>query len=111
MSALSRRKGAVYEREVASKFRDAGFGDDCRRGLGQARTGADVADVEVPHLWVQTKHGARPDPINALHQAMTDMGNRDLWPVAVCRRNRGVDTVTLTLTDFLVIFKAWTEKQ
>lgn len=109
MGAHSRNKGASYEREVAEKFRIAGF--DARRGLGQARDGSEIPDVEVNDLWVQTKHGARPNPIAALEQAVRDMGQRDLFPVAICRKDRGRDTVTMLWADFIALFTEWTQRQ
>lgn len=110
MGKRSRVKGAAYERWVANYFEGAGF-PEAQRGLGQARDGSEIPDVQVDDLWVQTKHGARPNPIAALEQAIRDMGERDLFPVAICRQDRGRDTVTMLLPDFVALFTEWKERQ
>lgn len=47
MSAMQRRKGASYEREVCKDLSDA-FGGDYARNLGQARDGG--CDIPVPRF-------------------------------------------------------------
>jgi len=97
---LSRNKGARFEREVATAFRVA-F-PEARRGLGQARSGGDAADViGVPGYWIECKVGARPNPLAALRQADSN-SNGDV-PVAVCRLDRKDAAVTLPLADFIAL--------
>lgn len=104
MGASQRRKGAAFEREVAHAFEAAGV--PARRGIGQARGGgAEVPDVEVDHLHVECKVGARPDPWGALKQAQADM-RADVWPVAVCKRDRHEAIVAMRLEDWLQVWTA-----
>jgi hypothetical protein len=65
---LSRRKGKVFEREVAAGYREI-FGAQVKRGW-QAREGHDAPDVEnVPGFWPEAKHHQRVNYRAALEQA------------------------------------------
>jgi len=96
----SRRKGADFELYVAAKLRAVWPG--ARRGLGQARGGAEAADVDGVPYWVQTKHGKRPNIAEAMHQAARDAAaaHDDRPPVAITRANGADVLVTMTLTDW-----------
>jgi hypothetical protein len=52
--ARSREKGHAYERVVADKLRRVY--PDARRGIGQARQGGEVPDVEGTPFWVEAKN-------------------------------------------------------
>jgi len=100
MGKLSRSKGARFEREVATAFRVAFPG--ARRGLGQARSGVDAADViGIPGYWIECKVGARPNPLAALRQAEGNSNGE--VPVAVCKVDREGAAVTLPLADFIAL--------
>ncbi len=63
-------KGARWERECAEIFRERSGIEDIKRGIGQARSAHEVADVEnVPGYWVECKHGINTTPKRALRQA------------------------------------------
>lgn len=82
----SRRKGKVYEREVAAQYREL-YGEGVKRGW-QAREGHDAPDVEnVPGLWVECKHHHRVNERAALEQALTDREKAGVHsvPVAHCK--------------------------
>ena len=101
MGKLSRTKGASYERHVASVLRP--YYPNAKRGLGQARAGHEVDDVEGTPFWVQCKHGQRPNLLEALSQADRDrIAAGDLRPsLVIARKNGGADVVCLRLADFL----------
>lgn len=82
---------------------------DARRGLGQARTGAEAPDVDGSPWWVQTKHGARPNIPAAMRQAARDAtaAHDDRPPVAITRANRGPVLVTVRLEDWLDVMAVW----
>jgi hypothetical protein len=107
--ARSRRKGANAERELAKRFAEAMPGADCKRGIGQARRGSEVADVEVPLLHVESKHGKRPNPRAAYAQACADAeeNGRGKIPIAVVRDDRKAPFVVIGLDDFLWFVKDW----
>lgn len=52
--ARSREKGCAYERVVADKLRRVY--PEARRGIGQARQGEEVPDVEGTPFWVEAKN-------------------------------------------------------
>lgn len=100
---MQRRKGKVWEREVARLFRDAMPGTDPHRGQ-QCRDGSDASDVEgVPGFWIEAKHQASPHPEAALRQAQEACRDATRRPIAVLKRNHGEPFVCLSLADFLVL--------
>lgn len=105
MGKLSRRKGAAYELVVAKKLREVYPG--AKRGLGQARSGGEVADVTGTPFWVQTKHGACPSLFAALAQAERDCAMFGVFqPVlVVARRNGGQDVAVLHLDALVDLLK------
>jgi hypothetical protein len=107
--ARSRRKGAQAERDLAKRFAEAMPGADCKRGIGQARRGSEVADCEVPYFWVESKHGKRPNPRAALAQATEDAreNSRGKTPIAVIRDDRKEPFVCMRLDDFLAFVSEW----
>lgn len=108
MSAMQRRKGAQWERELSLYLRSMGL--PAKRGIGQARSASEVPDVDLPGWWVEAKRHQRTNPKAALAQAIADTtahgGGR--VPVAVCRDN-GTSleeaTVTLRLSDWVQLVK------
>ncbi len=107
MSAMQRRKGQAWEREIAKRFRDAMPGTDPHRG-NQCRDGGDAPDVVgVPMFWIEAKHRQQISPEAALRQAQGECKDDTLHPIAVVKRNRGEPFVCIGLDDFLEIVGAW----
>lgn len=98
MGARSRRKGAGWERELASRWRDAGLYPNARRGLNQVRSARETCDVEGTPFWVECKCGKRPNLIAAMVQAETDTDGRPC--IVVAKRDRSTPLVTMTLETF-----------
>jgi hypothetical protein len=98
MGKASRDKGAAWEREVAKMLRAAGV--PARRGLGQARSASEVADVQVEGFWVEAKCGGPAAyPMRALLQASEALEAAggdlaDTTPVAICKQDRKPPTAT-----------------
>ena len=105
MGALSRRKGAAWERELVHIFREAMPGADVRRGL-QCRGGEEVPDVDCPVFWPEAKRGKKPNVRAALRQA-TDAAPKGRIPLAVIRDDRAEAFVALPLDDFLELVREW----
>ena len=103
--AMSRRKGAAYERELVHRFREAMPGAGVKRGL-QQRSGAEVPDVDCPCFWIEAKRGRKPNPRAALKQAQ-DAAPKGRVPVAVIRDDRNEAFVVLSLEDFLDLVREW----
>lgn len=108
MGALSRRKGARWERELVHIFAAVFGAAKVRRGL-QFRDGADAADVITPALWVEAKCGRQTNPRAALRQAQVASEGKGLLPVAVCRDDRADAFVVMSLEDFTDLLKEWWE--
>ena len=102
MGKASRDKGAAWEREVAKMLRAAGV--PAKRGLGQARSASEVADVQVEGFWVECKVGGPARyPRKALEQAEVawtyfavrdDVGRQIRQCVAICKQDRREPTAT-----------------
>ncbi|HYF56281.1 MAG TPA: restriction endonuclease [Salinarimonas sp.] len=100
MGRAQRVKGHSFERWVANFFKALGYAD-AKRGIGQARSAGEVADVEgVPGIWVECKRGKRTHPREALEQAIEAGGHTGRMPVAICKDDRGPVTATMLLGDF-----------
>ena len=106
--AMSRRKGAAAERELVHRFREAMPGADVRRGL-QCRSGEEVADVECPVFWIESKRGRKPIVRAALEQACTSAPKGRI-PIAVIRDDHAEAFVALRLDDFLDFVREWWER-
>lgn len=78
----SRRKGASYERELAKRWRDSGLWPDAQRGIGQARAGSEVPDVEGTPFWVEAKRRKRHNILAAMKQAEEASDGRSALVVA-----------------------------
>ena len=105
--AMSRRKGAAYERELVQRFREAMPGAEVKRGF-QCRSGEEAADVECPVFWVESKRGRKPNVRGALKQA-SDAAPEGRIPIAVIRDDRSEAFVALALEDFLDFVREWWE--
>lgn len=103
----SRRKGADFERELVRIFREVMPNAAVRRGL-QARSGDEVADVDLPCFWLEAKRHQRTNIKAALRQAM-ETAPKGRWPIAVCKDDRQPAVVTMQLADFLELLAEWWE--
>ena len=108
MSAMQRRKGAGWERELAAHLRSEGI--EAQRGIGQARRSSEVPDVDVEGWWIEAKRHQRTNPKAALQQAIADAAENGEGriPVAVCRDNGTAlqdATVTMRLGDWVELVK------
>ena len=115
----ARVKGATFERLIANKIA-ARTALDVHRGLGQARSGKVVPDVDLPGYWIECKHRNIVDPAAALEQARRDAHGTSRIPVAIWRSTgaRGIyvtayvaalDVAGVTLGDAIVTvpFEPW----
>lgn len=84
MSKRSRIKGAAFERLVAAMLGTIWPG--AKRGLGQARSGGEVPDVDGTPYWVECKHRHRVSVRAAYEQAREASDGR---PVLLVHRETG----------------------
>jgi len=108
MGSHSRRKGQVYERQVAAKL--AEVYPDAVRGAQQSRAGDAMADVEGTPWWVECKVGKRLDMVGAMRQAEEATDGR---PVLACVKRNALkgkggpeEFVCMRWPDFLMLVKA-----
>lgn len=104
MGKASREKGARWERELAVRLQ--AIFPTARRGIGQCRAAGEVADVDIPLLWVEAKVGRHCYPRKALEQAAAAAPLGRI-PVAVCRDDRKAPTATMSLDDLEFILRNW----
>ncbi len=102
MGAMQRRKGARFEVEVAKAW--AVLFPGARRGIGQARSAGEVADVEGTPFWPECKRGAGSTVDAALLQAAEATDGR--VPIAIVRRNGKRATASMYLEDLLCLLAA-----
>jgi hypothetical protein len=94
----SRRKGQTYERENANRLKSVW--PDAKRGIGQARSAKEVADVEGTPYWIEAKHHKRVNIRAAFNQGTEATDGR---PVVVVSRdtNKPPDLVTMSFDEWL----------
>ena len=97
MGKMSRRKGATFERLVANEVKKVWATG--RRGIGQARSAGEVADVEGTPFWLELKHRKQVNIRAAMRQAVEQSDGRP--PVVVSRSNGEDILVTMKLSDWL----------
>lgn len=96
--AMSRRKGARAEVEVAAILTEAGF--PCSRN---ARNGLSVEDLAhaVPGVLFEVKRVERLNVGEAMRRATVAAASSDASPVVVHRRSREEWLATVRLSDLL----------
>lgn len=102
MGRRSRTKGAAWERALASILQP--LWPQAERGIGQARRGSEVADVEGTPFWVEAKHRKKVSIPAAYRQATEATDGRPV--LVVTKEDRCEPLVTMTLDTFL----KWTKK-
>ena len=102
----SRTKGAAWEREVARRFREAMPGCDAKRGW-QQRSGAEMADVELPFFWPECKVGKKPPIRAAMQQAYSDAEGSGRMPIVIIKEDRKRPFVVVDFDDFLNLVSQW----
>jgi hypothetical protein len=109
MGAMSRRKGADWERALVHLFREAMPGAEVKRGL-QYRSGEEAPDVDTPCFFVEAKRGKKPNARGALQQAI-GAAPQGRIPLAVIRDDHQEAFVALLFDDFLEIVAEWWKGQ
>lgn len=100
----SREKGKRGERELAKVLR--GYGYDCRRGQQYSGASGDADVVGLPGIHIECKRVERLNLDDAMAQARHDARSGEIAAV-VHRKNNGDWRVTLSLEDFMRIYREW----
>lgn len=109
MPVNSKAKGARYERELASKFREQGY-DDARRTAQYCGNTGDASDVVgLPGIHVEAKHQERMSLYEWIAQAVRDAeaGGKGNLPAVFHRKNNAETLVTMRLDDWFRLYREW----
>jgi Holliday junction resolvase len=98
----SNRKGKVGERELAKKLKEHGY--DCRRGQQYNGLGGEDV-VGLPGIHIECKRVERLNIHDAVDQAKRD--SEDKKPVVFHRKNHCEWLVTMTLEDWVELYREW----
>lgn len=105
----SKEKGARFERELASRFRDYGYIDSRRTAQYCGNTG-DASDViGLPGLHIEAKHQEKMYLYDWMEQAKRDAkaGGENRLPAVFHKKNYADILVTMTLDDFMKLYREW----
>ena len=100
----SRGKGFAGERELAKELQKYGY--TARRGQQYSVKSGDADVVGVPGLHIECKRVERLNIGEALEQSMRDASDDEI-PVVMHRKNRQGWKVSLSLSDFMLLWKTF----
>lgn len=100
----SRRKGKEGELELAKKLREYGYG--CRRGQQYSGANGDADVIGLPGIHIECKRVERLDLLAAMEQSERDARPEEV-PAVFHRKNHCPWLVTISLEDFIRIYREW----
>lgn len=103
MAINSKQKGNAGEREIAKILREYGY-EQAKRSQQYCGYGGDADVIGIPGLHLEVKRVEKLNIDKAYEQARRDAKEGDM-PVVMHRKNRQEWKVTLSLKDFMKIFK------
>lgn len=98
----SRQKGAAGERELAKALRSHGF--ETRRGQQYCGSNGDADVAGLPGVHIECKRVERLNLEDAMAQSRADARPGEI-PVVMHRKNNCKWLVTLSLDDFMTLYK------
>lgn len=105
----SKQKGARFERQLASKFREYGYSESRRTAQYCGNTG-DASDVVgLPGIHVEAKHQEQMRLYDWMNQAKRDAesGGEGKLPAVFHKKNNHEILVTMTFDDWMTIFREY----
>ena len=107
MAVNSKQKGARFERQLASLFREYGYTDSRRTAQYCGNTG-DASDVVgLPGIHVEAKHQERMQLYEWMDQAKRDSQGTGNLPAVFHKKNNHGILVTLCFEDFMTIYREY----
>ena len=109
MPLNSKQKGARFERQLASRFRDQGYCDARRTAQYCGNTG-DASDVKgLPGIHVEAKHQEVMRLYDWMAQAKRDAaaGGGNALPAVFHKKNNASILVTMELDDWFNLYREW----
>ena len=104
MAVNSKAKGARFERQLASKFREYVY--EARRTAQYCGNTGDASDVVgLPGLHIEAKHQESMRLYEWISQAKRDSSGTGKLPAVFHKKNNAEILVTMTLDDFMDIYR------
>lgn len=105
MPVNSKQKGARFERQLASKFREYGY-DDARRTAQYCGNTGDASDVVgLPGIHIEAKHQEAMRLYDWIAQAKRDSEGTGKLPAVFHKKNNAEILVTMTLEDWMNLYR------
>lgn len=107
MAVNSKQKGARFERQLASKFREYGY-SECRRTAQYCGKTGEAADVVgLPLIHVEAKHQEQMRLYDWMDQAKREAkaGGEGRLPAVFHKKNNAEILVTMTLEDWFHMYR------
>ena len=108
MAVNSKQKGARFERQLASKFREYGY--EARRTAQYCGNTGDASDVVgLPGLHIEAKHQEQMRLYDWVNQAKRDAAanGKGNLPAVFHKKNNAPILVTMELDSFMEIYREW----
>jgi len=108
MAVNSKQKGARFERQLASRFREQGY--DARRTAQYCGNTGDASDVVgLPGIHVEAKHQEAMRLYDWMAQAKRDAaaGGSNALPAVFHKKNNASILVTMELDDWFKLYREW----
>lgn len=106
MAVNSKQKGARFERQLASRFREYGY--DARRTAQYCGNTGDASDVVgLPGIHIEAKHQERMQLYDWMSQAKRDAAGTDKLPAVFHKKNNASILVTMEFEDWMRLFSEW----
>lgn len=99
----SNAKGKKGERELSNMLK--GYGYDCRRGQQYCGDNGDADVVGLPGVHIECKRVESLNLSKAMKQSVDDAKEGEI-PVVMHRKNREKWLVTMSLDDWIQLYKA-----
>ena len=106
MAVNSKQKGARFERQLASKFREYGY--EARRTAQYCGNTGDASDVVgLPGLHIEAKHQETMRLYDWVSQAKRDSSGTGKLPAVFHKKNNAEILVTMTLDGFMTLYREY----
>lgn len=106
MAVNSKQKGARFERQLASLFRDYGY--EARRTAQYCGNTGEASDVVgLPGIHIEAKHQESMRLYEWMAQAKSDARGTNEFPVVFHKRNYSDILVTMEFDTFMQLYREW----
>jgi Holliday junction resolvase len=106
MAVNSKQKGARFERQLASLFREYGY--NARRTAQYCGNTGDASDVVgLPGIHIEAKHQETMRLYDWMSQAKRDAAGTGTIPAVFHKKNNASILVTMEFEDWMRLFTEW----